>query len=374
MASVVLTTCDYGGNLFKITIRGYPLSMFATLFRHSLKYRTKGMLWGHQSYDNTFFYTESSINSVEGLTSIQSHPVDRWPHRTSFVNWSSSPVNTRHVFMLQNAVVDTLSGRVYDDKLRFLADSSAWNVDHALLRWPAAPKMWTRDRLNLDGKLFTFIPSQTYYHWLTEDLPSLLRVKALKPDVAVFIRKHASKHILSTLQTLGIHYEIAPSYIFGGELIYESRGPALIPQKIDIEELSHLARTLPLDAGEPRRIYISRRDSGRMPSNELEVEGLMRELGITIVSLTGKDFSQQVKLFLSADLVVGTHGAGLANIAWCQGASTTVVEIRHRGQPDCFETLAALKEAKYLAIESQTRHDWRVQISDLRKLLEQLGD
>jgi hypothetical protein len=75
------------------------------------------------------------------------------------------------------------------------------------------------------------------------------------------------------------------------------------------------------------RIYISRdRAALRRFENEQEVQSLMVSLDIAIIYLEELDISEQLYLFSQADLVVGMHGAGMANLVSSR-PGTIVVEI-----------------------------------------------
>ena len=75
-----------------------------------------------------------------------------------------------------------------------------------------------------------------------------------------------------------------------------------------------------------KRIYVSRRDSkNRATANEADVEAFMTARGIHCVTLSGLSFPEQVALFNGAELIVASHGAGLANTVFCR-PGTRVVE------------------------------------------------
>jgi capsular polysaccharide biosynthesis protein len=57
------------------------------------------------------------------------------------------------------------------------------------------------------------------------------------------------------------------------------------------------------------------------------------------VTLEELDFAEQVRLFASAVLVVGQHGAGLGNSLWMQPGST-VIELTHRPRLKHFQNIS----------------------------------
>lgn len=77
------------------------------------------------------------------------------------------------------------------------------------------------------------------------------------------------------------------------------------------------------------RILISRKrtshEGGRFIENEDEVFGALQPLGFRRYTLDALPVAEQIELFHDADVVVGAHGAGLANSIFSRGAH--VVEL-----------------------------------------------
>jgi hypothetical protein len=78
-----------------------------------------------------------------------------------------------------------------------------------------------------------------------------------------------------------------------------------------------------------KKIYISRSDAKiRRITNEVEIGNLLTsQFGFEIHSLTGMKFSDQVALFASASIIVGPHGAGLANCVFATSSNAALIEI-----------------------------------------------
>jgi capsular polysaccharide biosynthesis protein len=103
---------------------------------------------------------------------------------------------------------------------------------------------------------------------------------------------------------------------------------------------------VPSQANE-KLIYISRRGSKRSPVNELEVERNLEGLGFKIVNPEGMPFVSQVDLFRSAKVIVGVHGAGMANQIWSTSLRG-IVEIQTPSHfNDCFARLAVSRDVEY---------------------------
>ena len=81
------------------------------------------------------------------------------------------------------------------------------------------------------------------------------------------------------------------------------------------------------------KFYIDRSDSKsnhrhlRKIINEDEVKDFLIKKGFSIITLSNLSFNQQVNLFSNASQIVGLHGAGFANLTFCN-PKTFVLEIK----------------------------------------------
>ncbi len=77
-------------------------------------------------------------------------------------------------------------------------------------------------------------------------------------------------------------------------------------------------RVCPAAVAPFRRIYVSRADALRSPLiNEDRLIALLERHGFETILPGSLTFAQQVQTFREAHIIIGTHGAGLANIAFC---------------------------------------------------------
>ncbi|MGA2764956.1 MAG: glycosyltransferase family 61 protein, partial [Spirochaetia bacterium] len=98
-----------------------------------------------------------------------------------------------------------------------------------------------------------------------------------------------------------------------------------------------------------RRLYVSRaRALRRKVANEEETFAVLCRHGFERVFMEEMTFAEQVRLVGSAKVLVGNHGAGLANIAW-MSPGTTVLELRLRGDGlnNCYFSLASSQGVRY---------------------------
>ncbi len=161
---------------------------------------------------------------------------------------------------------------------------------------------------------------------------------------------------------------------------FQHQGPMLLPglagravfvgpsQAIDVDELgwvSHVTgagtlfhpllrrtaaamRDLAGTSSAGVRIYVSRHDAqNRRLLNEDRVEHLCRQRGFQVVRLGAMPLRDQVALFASARHIVAPHGAGLANLLFCQTGAALLELHMDRYVNWCFRRLAGLSGVRY---------------------------
>ena len=135
-----------------------------------------------------------------------------------------------------------------------------------------------------------------------------------------------------------------------------------------------------------RKVYIDRSDetSDRQASrsiiNEDEVKKYLLKDNFTPVKLHDIKFSDQVQLFYNADCIVGLHGGGFANLAFCK-PGTKVIELTHGNAGTAIENLAKKNDLNYnsISVEAKQIENYNfasqqghieIPISSLNKILE----
>lgn len=193
-----------------------------------------------------------------------------------------------------------------------------------------------------------------YYHWVIEGLLLLdvltrtlgpnedLRIALPKSmDVAAVLDHRASLAILG-LDRYPI-VEIAEPLIRAREAIWVDND---LVERLPAPYLRDFQRGVAARCAgrnsRRRRLLVDRRGPTRMFANLEPVQELLHDRGFETVCLEGMNIRDQVALFQSAEFVVGTHGAGLANLVFCE-PGTKVIEFMPKVQARPFFWLIAQK-------------------------------
>ena len=118
---------------------------------------------------------------------------------------------------------------------------------------------------------------------------------------------------------------------------------------------SFLKKNKKSDKKNIKKFYIDRGDDSlnipaqRLISNEDEVKKCLLENNFVPIKLHETKFSDQVDLFNNAECIVGLHGGGFANLAFCE-PGTKVIELRSSNSGVPIENLAKKNDLKYHSI------------------------
>ena len=185
--------------------------------------------------------------------------------------------------------------------------------------------------------------SGSYYHWLFELLPRLEMVRRAGYEFAdfdqVIINRPKFAPQADTLDLVGLP---AGKRMFSQRALHLGAKLMVVPTfprntRYGVPSWVHRylrEKFLPLvkPASGSRRIYLSRRKVGvrGLLNEEALLQGLA-EKGFEMLFLEEMAFLDQVAAFAQAEMVIGMHGAGLANLVFCP-PGTRVLEILSRAR------------------------------------------
>jgi len=121
-----------------------------------------------------------------------------------------------------------------------------------------------------------------------------------------------------------------------------------------------LSKNITSDKKNRKKIYIDRSNKipesfqKRLISNEDEVKKCLLDKNFTLVRLHETNFAEQVELFNNAEYIVGLHGGGFANLAFCK-PETRVIELKGATAGTPIENLAKKNDLNYSSISVEAK-------------------
>ena len=206
---------------------------------------------------------------------------------------------------------------------------------------------WNKPLVYIDDPVLMIGGHNNHFHWILNWLPRLFVAKAFQDmfgsldKVKVCVHQGISKNYIESLEKLGIkqeqliftniNYRTTENFYFFRKLY--------VPTFFQTDSFSHFIRDsylsfsaqgslLKNDTSLPKLVYISRqkekRKRRRVVNND-ELEKCLKRYGFETIFGEDLSFEEQMNLFYNADLVLGPHGAGLANIVFCRPQTKVLV-------------------------------------------------
>ncbi len=323
--------------------------------------------------------SHNSVNKIDPIVEValqeQKKHIREIPHTNSeliinrFKNLLNTEIIERKGFHLTTSRYFSGNGGTVvtsDDKV-FLPCSpikNEWNPNkHQSLFRLKLPKSHSFDKVVL---VDTKGAHDNYGHWLRDHLPRLYWLAKMKLNVCEYT-------LISTCGSNLYHnfsYEIMKakgfnfkSYFSTNEIQHFYADVLVIPPYVnhawdadntsyDTKESMFLQSIFLKDnkpGDTPTRIYISRRKARRSSPQEAELVKKLSEFGVTEIFLEDYNVCEQAAIFNNANLIIGFHGSGFANLHFCK-QGTTIVEIF---SPDFLRTdfwdQASILNCRYIA-------------------------
>jgi hypothetical protein len=234
----------------------------------------------------------------------------------------------------------------------------------------------------IKGKVLSLLTggagNDNYWHWLFDVLPRInICENIIELDKIDFflLPDNKRKFQIETLEILGIPQRKQISsvnfrHIISKEL-YVTNHPVLLTNDAtnDIQNTplwisewlkkKFIKKNINEKVNFSKKIYIARSDSIsnikdlRSVTNEEKVKQFLLQDGFKIIKLGDLHFKDQVLTFNNADIIVGLHGAGFANLAFCK-SNTKIIELRNRTAGKAIENLAIKNKLFYKPLNCET--------------------
>lgn len=194
-----------------------------------------------------------------------------------------------------------------------------------------------------------------YAHWLLDELPRLLLLDGKMNDARLVA--HATSEFSRTALALrGWRGEVleprSSLHVQAEELVVPSLvGSAEWPVAQAAEMFAALVAPLEGKSRFGEKLFISREMARRRRfTNQAEVWSALEAKGFQSLRLEQLSWAEQINAFRHAKVIVGAHGAGLANLIFC-APGVRVLELFHRRYLNGgYWRLAAVRRLDYRAV------------------------
>ena len=265
---------------------------------------------------------------------------------------------TQYLTCIPNASV--LGGFVRLPSGEFLRESD-WRTKY-FLESNISRSRYHRHKLYIDGDCYylDILFSANYVHWLTDEIPRLVSALPFLPPTTQFIVIDPIQQYKSeALAALGVTADRIVAVKGYYQLRCERLWYATPTNDMiwNLKVLSEVKNTLlracveDTESG-PERIFVSRNTllNRKRLANEDELLPVIESYGFNVVRPERLSLAQQVSAFSKARMVLGAHGAGLANLLFCPPAQLLELQDSRFAPRLWYWKLAAMLGHKYYSI------------------------
>ncbi len=264
--------------------------------------------------------------------------------------YSAGIISANNVFVSFPYPIHRWKGKVFIEALR--ESTKYLSEPRYLMALEAMP--FVNKKKMAEAVLLAMPAYENYFHWLVETMPRLKMIEDDKHlcDLPIILPKNRTpKFIRESLELAG--YLDKTRFLDDGVYQFETLhiptlfSPPSNPSPLAIDWLRE--KLIQQDfIGKKKRLYVSRKDSlRRYVSNETEVEQILSQFGFEAVCLTNYSFEEQIKLFQSAEMVIGSHGAGLTNLVFAPAECVFIELIMEGVFTQAYYQLAGIRKIKY---------------------------
>lgn len=190
-----------------------------------------------------------------------------------------------------------------------------------------------------------------YYHWLINWIPRLFLYESLGLNCKIIVNSEFSKSQFDILKTIFPWVREDLIIINKNNFLYRTLyipnfflNPIHSPNFISKlrQRIFSLYYKDIVNAMFPKKILISRNDAKfRKIINEDELFEKLKPMGFQKIRLRELSFIEQINLFYHAKVILAPHGAGLANLVFCN-SQPDVIEIMNDAYTKVFWSLGFL--------------------------------
>jgi capsular polysaccharide biosynthesis protein len=223
--------------------------------------------------------------------------------------------DSKYIIEVSNVVVNTEANHVYvcghnRNDFYLLKESVSWPTDVLIIN---AEKPSKKIR-QIIGHVKLGLPNSGYFHWLSEDLPNYL-LDDSKNDCLVYKKSKLMNYLVLQKQKENILE--CNKWVFVKKLSFVTRfGELGYIHPSSVVALEKYSSSIKSKAYSHEKIYVSRTKTRRSIRGENLIEEYLSNRGFAIIYSEELTFEDQIQIFTKAKIIVGLHGAGLANTIW----------------------------------------------------------
>jgi hypothetical protein len=235
----------------------------------------------------------------------------------------------RNLYKIHNVILEPKQGILYTPSGYLIEESTSWS---RLSQYNSFPWNLSGHLSKMDFEEALFITSNSYGHWLIEDLALTISTMAQFPNSPIICLKNPPKYVSDFLATASHQVIYVDGPIQIKSLIMISKG--VDSGWVHPQDFNQLVSYPPFKQAMnmesiTQKVYASRIGLKRSPSNEMEIESLFKSMGYESLHLEDLGLLQEISLISGLTHLAGVHGSTFVNQVWMNDGQN-VIELTNK--------------------------------------------
>ena len=232
----------------------------------------------------------------------------------------------RNIYRIYDVILEPRQGIFYSSNGKLISESSKWPDLSQYNSFPWNPQNNIK-KLPLENVIN--ISANSFGHWLMEDLGGTIAALKSYPEYPVIVLNNPPKYVSDFLETIPneVFFVNGPVKLKSAIMTERGKDSGWVHPK-DFETLrSYPAfKSAREKVSTIKRVYASRSGLPRSPSNESEIEKLLKKYEFAPTKLHDMNLLEEISLIANLEIFVSTHGSAFSNQIWMRN-NTTSIEI-----------------------------------------------
>ena len=261
-------------------------------------------------------------------------------------------------YRMTNVTLDANSGLAFQHSkvIRQSGNGHRWVRDAAFITG-AFVRNEELEPFAFDGEIAWLGATNNYYHFMSECLPRLLRLREACPTI-VFASVDPAPELLATID-IDLYERVLlmprDSVVRPAALWSVDPQPLFAPHPDDLELLFRSYRRPSGDAYD-QRIVVSRGKAARLETVERQLRQELEPQGFSTIDFGDLPWADQVATASSASVMVGVHGAGLTNLVFMPPGGHVIEITDGDWWWPCYRRMASARGLRYSLIRVDDTH------------------
>ena len=232
----------------------------------------------------------------------------------------------RGVFIVKDVVLEPRQGIIYTQGGYLIEESTSWSV---LSQYNSFPWNFKKLSKKTNLKNAIYVTSNSYGHWLIEDLALTIATMSKFPDSPIICHKNPPKYVIDFLHTANreVTYVDGPVQVDSLIMITKGNDSGWVHPQDFLELTNYEPFKIAMKSpSRVEKVYASRIGLRRSPINEFQVEKIFKELDFVSIHLEDLGLIQEISLISGLKYLAGIHGSTFVNQIW-MSSGPKVLEI-----------------------------------------------